>query len=219
MVDYEQSLFFLSSVEQNARHANGHARDWWREMGEAAALVSRVSRLRRSRASALPLQDLMKKRDCSQSTRMAWLPRNSSIQATCSNLICCKRGLIRGWWNGQYSFTTRFSAMFKKNCTFFSPVCGILKLENWAIYSTCWMTREKRIDDWLARNPTQHCICPLEEIKPAKFNALLVQTKKHSIIPLFSWCRLQHDWVCHQHLLSLVIAFTCLSSSSLFRDV
>ena len=99
-------------------------------MGEAAALVSRVSRLRRSRASALPLQDLKKKRDCSQSTRMAWLPRNSSIHATCSNLICCKRGLIRGWWNGQYSFTTRFSAMFKKNCTFFSPVCGILKLEN-----------------------------------------------------------------------------------------
>ena len=29
-VDYEQSLF-----EQNARHANGHARDWWRETGEA----------------------------------------------------------------------------------------------------------------------------------------------------------------------------------------
>ena len=24
-LDYEQSLFFLQSVEQNARHANGHA--------------------------------------------------------------------------------------------------------------------------------------------------------------------------------------------------
>ena len=33
-LDYEQSLFFLKSVEQNARHANGHARDWWREMGD-----------------------------------------------------------------------------------------------------------------------------------------------------------------------------------------
>ena len=32
-LDYEQSLFFLWSVEQNARHANGHARDWWRETG------------------------------------------------------------------------------------------------------------------------------------------------------------------------------------------
>ena len=27
LVDCEQSLFFLQSVEQNARHANGHARD------------------------------------------------------------------------------------------------------------------------------------------------------------------------------------------------
>ena len=27
LIDYEQSLFFLQSVEQNARHANGHARD------------------------------------------------------------------------------------------------------------------------------------------------------------------------------------------------
>ena len=25
---------FLQSVGQNARHANGHARDWWRETGE-----------------------------------------------------------------------------------------------------------------------------------------------------------------------------------------
>ena len=33
----------------------------------AAALVSRVSRLRRSRARALPLLNLKKKRDCSQS--------------------------------------------------------------------------------------------------------------------------------------------------------
>ena len=55
------------------------------------------------------------------------------------------------------------------------------------IYSTCWMTREKRIDDWLARNPTQHCICPLEEIKPTKFNAVVStnqQTFYHSIIYL-----------------------------------
>ena len=32
-LDYEQSLFFLYSVEQNARHANGHARDWYARDG------------------------------------------------------------------------------------------------------------------------------------------------------------------------------------------
>ena len=41
VLDYEQSLFFLWSVEQNARHANGHARDGWREMGEARKNYSR----------------------------------------------------------------------------------------------------------------------------------------------------------------------------------
>ena len=66
---------WLWSVEQNTRHANGHARDWWREMGEAgkkiffpsraAALVSRVSRLRFSHARALLSLNLKKKRDCS----------------------------------------------------------------------------------------------------------------------------------------------------------
>ena len=50
-VDYEQPLFFLQSVEQNARHANGHARDW----------------LLRSRARPLLSLNLKKKRDCSQS--------------------------------------------------------------------------------------------------------------------------------------------------------
>ena len=43
VLHYEQSLFFLWSVEQNVRHANGHARDCWHETGEA--LISRVSRL------------------------------------------------------------------------------------------------------------------------------------------------------------------------------
>ena len=112
-LNYEQSLLFLQSVEQNARHANGHARDWWRKTGEArkkritnqpiifcvvrptlnslalakravslfssraAALVSRVSRLRRSRARALLSLNLKKKRDCSQSnTDHASLPRS-----------------------------------------------------------------------------------------------------------------------------------------------
>ena len=42
-LDYEQSLFFLWFVEQNARHANGHARDWWR------------CRLRFTRVAASPL--------------------------------------------------------------------------------------------------------------------------------------------------------------------
>ena len=38
-----------------------------RETGEAAALVSRVSRPRRLRARALPSLNLKKNRDCSQS--------------------------------------------------------------------------------------------------------------------------------------------------------
>ena len=68
----------LESVEQNARHANGHTRDWRRETrgarkqrdslfsSQAAAVVSRVARLRRSRARALLLLNLKKKRDYSQ---------------------------------------------------------------------------------------------------------------------------------------------------------
>ena len=59
-IDYEQSLFFLGPSSRRPRHANDHARDWRRKTGEvrkkrvslspsrAAALVSRVSRLRRS---------------------------------------------------------------------------------------------------------------------------------------------------------------------------
>ena len=47
-----------------------------REKHEAAALVSRVSRLRRSRARALLSLNLKKKRDCSQSTALL-----SSIRA------------------------------------------------------------------------------------------------------------------------------------------
>ena len=66
LIDYEQSLFFLQSVEQNARHANGHTCDRWRETGDAAALVSRVSRLRRSRARALFSLNL-KKRETARS--------------------------------------------------------------------------------------------------------------------------------------------------------
>ena len=40
--------FFLVRRAKRPRHANDHACDWRREKGEAAALVSRVSRLRRS---------------------------------------------------------------------------------------------------------------------------------------------------------------------------
>ena len=77
---YNWSRFHsLESVEQNARHANGHTRDWRRETRGArkqrdslfssrgAAVVSRVSRLRRFRARAMLSQNLKKKRDCSQS--------------------------------------------------------------------------------------------------------------------------------------------------------
>ena len=76
---YNWSRFHsLESVEQNARHANGHTRDWRRETrgarkqrdslfsSRAAAVVSRVSWLRRFRARALLSQNLKKRRDCSQ---------------------------------------------------------------------------------------------------------------------------------------------------------
>ena len=57
----------LFSVVRRAKRGtrNGHARDWWRETG---TLVSRVSRLRCSRARALLSLNLKKKRDCSQPT-------------------------------------------------------------------------------------------------------------------------------------------------------
>ena len=75
-LDNEQSLFFLWSVEQNTRHANGHARDWWRETGEAQKKRS----LRRSRARALLSLNVKKKRDCSQSK------------------ISPKRAIASYWW-------------------------------------------------------------------------------------------------------------------------
>ena len=67
VVDYEQSL---SSV---VRRAKRETRKWPRARlmardgrgTQIAALVSRVSRLRRSRARALPLLNRKKKRDCS----------------------------------------------------------------------------------------------------------------------------------------------------------
>ena len=78
-----RAVSFFSVVRRAKRETrNGHARDWWRETGEArkkrsiqhffssraAALVSRVSRLRRSRARALLSLNLKKKSDCSQSS-------------------------------------------------------------------------------------------------------------------------------------------------------
>ena len=48
LLDYEQSLFFLGpSSKTPETRIYDHARDRRRETGEAAALVSRVSRLRR----------------------------------------------------------------------------------------------------------------------------------------------------------------------------
>ena len=68
VVDYEQSL---SSVVRRAKRetrkwprARLMARDG-RGTKKANALVSRVSRLRRSRARTLPLLNRKKKRDCS----------------------------------------------------------------------------------------------------------------------------------------------------------
>ena len=52
-LDYEQSLFFLWSVGQNARHANGHARDWWRvtEKYEKRETTRKAGEMRPSYAS------------------------------------------------------------------------------------------------------------------------------------------------------------------------
>ena len=54
-LDYEQSLFFLGPSSKTLRHTNDHAWVWLCEQSlfflfssRAAALVSRVSRLRRS---------------------------------------------------------------------------------------------------------------------------------------------------------------------------
>ena len=62
-IDYEQSVFFLGpSVEQNVRDTQMTTRltkDARLEIGEAAALVSRLSRLRRS-TLALALTPLSK---------------------------------------------------------------------------------------------------------------------------------------------------------------
>ena len=56
------------------RVTDGARRERHSLSSRAAALVSRVSRLRRSRARALPLLNLKKKRDCSQSTSLpSWL--------------------------------------------------------------------------------------------------------------------------------------------------
>ena len=168
------------------------------------------------------LQDLKKKRDCSQCTRMAWLPRNSSIHAPCNNLICCKRGLIRGWWNGQHSFLTRFATMLQNKLDVFfaeyflwnikikKNLGDLLYLLNDAGEKNWWLISEES-------NTTLHL--SIREDKTYKVQRTVStnqQTFYHSII---SWCRLQPDWVCHQDLLSLVVAFTCLSGSSLFRDV
>ena len=103
LLDTTSSLsFFLVHRAKRARHVNDHARDWRRETGEArkkrvtlfsfraAALVSRVSRLRRSSARALPSLNLKKKWDCSQfisftSRRLRW---------SCDNDIRCLRTWI-----------------------------------------------------------------------------------------------------------------------------
>ena len=78
ILDYEQSLFFCSPssktrdtqmatrVTAGARRERHEKRDSLFS-SRAAALVSRVSRLRRSRERAFLSLNLKKKRDCSQS--------------------------------------------------------------------------------------------------------------------------------------------------------
>ena len=56
----------LFSVVRRAKRET-RAKRWWQLFEKAATIVSGVSRLRRSRARALPLLNRKKKRDCSQS--------------------------------------------------------------------------------------------------------------------------------------------------------
>ena len=80
---------------------------WWRETGEAlfssraAALVSRVRRLRCSRARALLSLNLKKKTDCSQSINKIGWPRSGSPICLINLCNCVKKpeknsGLQRG---------------------------------------------------------------------------------------------------------------------------
>ena len=48
-LDYEPSVFCLLRRANRSRHDNDNALEWKRETGEAAALVSRVSQLHRSK--------------------------------------------------------------------------------------------------------------------------------------------------------------------------
>ena len=59
------SLFFLVRRAKHPRHAKDHARDWRREMGEASRGIAAL----RSRAPALPILNLKKRRDRSQSMK------------------------------------------------------------------------------------------------------------------------------------------------------
>ena len=65
------SFFFVRRAKR-PRHANDHARDWRRETRlPPSFLASRRFAAQRSRARALPLLNLKKKRGCSQSTILA----------------------------------------------------------------------------------------------------------------------------------------------------
>ena len=112
-LDYEKSLFF-SVVRRAKRETHKWPRAWlmardgrwlwgqrvfhWLWLSgqflffyQAAALVSRVSRLRRSRARALPLLNRKKKRDCSKSIKSLTLVNSSNDTLE----SCCRLLLLR----------------------------------------------------------------------------------------------------------------------------
>ena len=98
LVDYEQSLFFLCPSHKRPRHANDHARDWSLETRlPPSFLAFRGFAAQRSRARALPLLNLKKKRGCSQSTVLAhawrhFVQRKNWREAQVSH--CCYFSII-----------------------------------------------------------------------------------------------------------------------------
>ena len=122
------------SVEQNARHANGHARNWWRETGSKSTKKGSLSfffsgcrpRFARLAASSLPPRALLslnlkKKRDCSQSIKK---PKRSFLfrnQLSLFHFLC--------WWF--FLFSLCFNSVKK---------LGVLE---WKISrSFLWQSRE-----------------------------------------------------------------------------
>ena len=111
-VDYEQSLFFLgpSSKTPETRELSRA----WLKARRAAALFSRVSRLRRVHSPSL--LNLKKKRDCSQFKTRVKLERKTSIITTLD-----EQNIVIVMQTGFFLYHLRAPDMgnLKKPCFFF----------------------------------------------------------------------------------------------------